>query len=134
MYSKREWAEIVQPKILLSDQHGQYWGVDEKMNGFLRNVHWSHLDQPLKRYCILYQIDSNGALLILQIMFVVEIMTLSQRYVIVYKTDKRHALLEYYFVARGRLGHIGLCSVVPMKYTVHSAFSESGPTLIRRSK
>lgn len=125
MFSTKEWAEIEQPKILLSDQHGQYWKVDHNINSSLRNLHWSNLDQPIEKYCILYQMDSNGALLILQIMFIVEIWTQPNQYVIIYKTDQRHARLEYYLVARGRLGHIGLCSVQTIKDTAHSVSSES---------
>ena len=127
MFSDKEWTEIVQPKFLLGDQHGQYWLADGKINGFLRRLHFQFLDQPVEKDCILYQIDSNGALLILQIMFVVEIRAQTGQYVIIYKTDQRHARLEHYLVTRGRLGHIGLCSVIPLKHTEHSASSESGP-------
>ena len=85
MFSPKEWDEIIQPKFLLSDQHGRYWEVEHEINSFLRNLHWSNLDRPLEKYCILYQIDSNGALLILQIMFIVEILTQTSQYVIIYK-------------------------------------------------
>ena len=109
--SDKEWDIVSNPKYLSCDQHGFPCEFNCKINGFLSHLPWWTLDQDVGQDCLLYQVDSNGALYLLQIIHVYKIYSSLKGYTIYYKHDVRHAKLNVYFVPRARLSHIGLMSL-----------------------
>jgi hypothetical protein len=109
--SEKEWRIVSNPKFLACDQHGFSCKADFKFNSFLGHLPWWALDRPLSHDCLLYQVDSNGALHLLQMINVYKIQTRLGGYTLLYKHDVRHAQLHLYTVPKARLFHIGLMSV-----------------------
>lgn len=117
MLSSAQWEEIMTPKQLICDQHGQRWEADNEINCFMSRLPWWCLDRDLQRNCVLYQVDTNGALRLIQLIYICYIRTLSDKIVIVYKTDERHARLEHHFLPLAFVSKVGLMSVVPVNRT-----------------
>lgn len=109
--SEKEWQIVSNPKFLTCDQHGFPCEVDSKVNSFLGHLPWWTLDRPMDQDCLLYQVDANGSLHLLQIMNIYKIQTSLVGYTIIYKQDSRHAKLNTYSVPKARLFQIGLMSL-----------------------
>ena len=121
--SEKEWQILSNPKYLTCDQHGFPCEVDSKINSFFGHLPLWTLDRPLNHDCVLYEVDANGALHLLQIMNICKIQTSLKGYTILYKHDSRHAKLNMYSVPKARLFHIGLMSL-------KSSFQTSVDTLL----
>ena len=109
--TEQEWQIVSTPKYLTCDQHGNPWKVDARINSFLGHLPWWTLDRRLDQDCLVYQVDSNGAIHLLQLMNVYKIQTSLRCYTIMYKHDLRHAELHFYSVPKARLFQIGLMSL-----------------------
>ena len=121
--SEKEWQIVSNPKYLTCDQHGFPCEVDSKINSFLGHLPLWTLDRSLNHDCVLYEVDANGALHLLQIMNICKIQSSLKGYTILYKHDSRHAKLNMYSVPKARLFHIGLMSL-------KSSFQTSVDTLL----
>ena len=113
MFTTREWRYITSLKSLTRDEYGRMWAADCKLNGFLLYLPWWAKDRIVDKTCLLYQVDSKGQLFILCIVHVWKIQTSSKGMLIIYKTDARHARLEYHYVPKGHWGHVGLMTIYP---------------------
>lgn len=113
MFSNREWRYITSLKSLTRDEYGRMWTASSELDGYLLHLPWWAKDRTIDKTCLLYQVDSNGKLYILSIVHICRIQTSTHGMVLLYKTDARHARLEYYYVPKGRWGHIGLMSISP---------------------
>ena len=113
MFTVKEWKYITSLKSLTCDEYGRAWTASDELNGFLSHLPWWAQDQRLDRTCLLYQVDSKGQLFFLCILHVCSIQTSSTGMTIQYKTDTRHACLEWYYVPKWRWGRVGLMTICP---------------------
>lgn len=113
MFTNREWKYISSMKSLMCDEYGRMWSACGDLNGYLLYLPWWAKDRTIDKTCLLYQVDSKGQLYILCIFHVCRIRTSARAMLIEYKTDARHALLEHYYVPKGRWGRIGIMSISP---------------------
>lgn len=81
------------------------------VNSFLAKLPWYALDTPLQQDCLLYNMDSTGALHFLAIVYVVIIRTTAASMTVIYKYDQQHARLHTYRIRKERWGIVGLVSI-----------------------
>jgi|TARA_B110000977_G_scaffold197430_1_gene279941 hypothetical protein len=94
------------------DSNGSRWNtLESDINSFIAHLPWWAFDSDLERDCLMFQVDSRGALQLLQILHVVRITTHPEKVSIWYKLDARHAKLEVCSVPKGRWRKVGLKSI-----------------------
>lgn len=87
------------------------WNCHGGLNSFLSTLPWYTLDNPIHQDCLLYNVDSTGALHFLAIVYVVSIRTTATSRTILYKYDEKHARLHMYRICKERWGMVGLVSI-----------------------
>ena len=111
-YDRHTIAKINTPAFLNRDSNGFNWDTqDETLNGYIGKLPWWAFDRKIEQDCLLYKVDSNGKLYILQIIHVIKIRTGLNRDCIIYKIDSRHAKLKSYYIPHGLRFKIGLKSM-----------------------
>ena len=108
MLSDEIWEYISTPKTT----ENTFWTASKgTLNSFLSQLPWYALDQPLQQDCLLYNIDSKGALHLLLLGYIVQIRTTAKARTIIYKHDKRHAALHMYRVMKERWSMVGIQTI-----------------------
>jgi len=112
-YSRDIVSKIGIPAFLSTDSNGFGWDInDETLNGFVGNLPWWAFDKNINQDCLIYQVDSKGKLYLLQVMHILKITTMSNKYVITYKLDSRHAKIKLFCVPywlKFRMGLKSMC-------------------------
>ena len=109
--SDEQRQRITTMKHLCCDDSGIRWQAMSGFNCYLCNLKWNQLDSEIHKDVLLYQIEPNGELHILALVFLVSIKTGSAGYDLVYKTDVRHARLETFFIPRWHLDRVGVMTI-----------------------
>ncbi len=111
-YSRDIVAKIGTPAFLTQDSNGFKWDIrDDTLNGYIGKLPWWALDTNIDQDCLLYQVDSNGKLYILQMIHILKIITGTDKYIITYKLDSRHAKIDLYCVPHGLKFKLGIKSM-----------------------
>ena len=109
--TSKERKLMQKKKFMCKDQFGSIWKYTYEINGFIGKLPGYVYDTELRSFMLLYQVDSNGALYIIQTIYVVKIITQAHKMIIVYKQHELDANLDYYIVPRLKWHHIGLTSL-----------------------
>jgi len=111
-HSLEEMKVIGSVARLDMDSNGVRWNtLDSDINAFIAHLPWWALDCDLGKDCLMFQVDSQGSLQLLQILHVVRITTLPDKVNIWYKLHAHHAKIEVCFVPKGRWRKVGLKSI-----------------------
>jgi hypothetical protein len=111
MLSKATWDYISSLKTLTVDNSHHHWKLHHGFNAYLSQLPWETLDRPLQQDCLLYNVDSKGALHLLGVLHVVRIRTRSTSKTILYKYDAQHARLHVFRVPREQWSMVGLMAI-----------------------
>ena len=110
--SAQAWDYISSPKTLTGDNSHYNWELHQgPLNSYLTHLPWHVLDSPLNRDCLMYNIDSRGALHLLGIFHVVRIRTRPHSMTLVYKYDSKHARLHVFRIPQERWAMTGLMTI-----------------------
>lgn len=111
-HSLEEMKAIASVARLDMDSNGVRWNtLDSDINSFIAHLPWWALDRDLGKDCLMFQVDSQGSLQLLQILHVVRITTQPDKVNIWYKLHAHHAKIEVCFVPKGRWRKVGLKSI-----------------------